>query len=227
MTTVSDLIASGERISRPCFLLRSRGAGPPAGFWGGERGDTPNTPAPEMAEVASRRHILTVDPDLLRRLGLLFREDPVSLFVTRLRDGTERLEVATSHRPGFSEISFSGVPLYASSALSFPPFAAVCLYGDEVIELWLRSLRLERHQYQEAEREPLALEYEDEFVRRSPLYTGDVDAVLGGWHMMWPEDDFFLPLEMRLLIAIYRGGEPYREIWRSPTGNIHVREHVT
>ena len=92
---------------------------------------------------------------------------------------------------------------------------------------WLRSIGLERHQYQEAEGEPLALEYEGEFVRRAPLYAGDIDAVVGGWHKMWPEDDFFLPLEMRLLVATFRDAEPYREIWRSPVGNIHVREHIT
>ena len=80
MTTIGDLIASGERISRPCFLLRSQGAGLPDAFWGGERADLPNSPATEMIEVGARRHILTIDPNLLKRLDLLFREGPVSPF---------------------------------------------------------------------------------------------------------------------------------------------------
>ncbi len=227
MMTISDLVASGERISRPCFLLHSQGAGSPDGFWGGERADHPNTPSAQAIDITTLEHILTIDPNLLERLDLRFNEGPVSLYVARLRDGTEQPRTVTSAGSVFSEISFSGAPLYASLAQSFPPFPALCLYGDEVIERWLHSIGLARHQYQEAEGHPLALEYEEEFVRRAPLYSGEIDAVVGGWHMMWPEDDFFLPLEMRLLVSTFRDAEPYWEIWRSPVGNIHVREHIT
>ena len=31
--------------------------------------------------------------------------------------------------------------------------------------------------------------------------------------MMWPEDHFFLPLEIRLVLTTIRDAEPYFEIW--------------
>ena len=68
---------------------------------------------------------------------------------------------------------------------------------------------------------------EAEFVRRAPFYEDGADVILGGWHMMWPDDDFFLPREMRLLATTIREAEPFVEIWLSELGNVSVKSRIT
>jgi hypothetical protein len=69
----------------------------------------------------------------------------------------------------------------------------------------------------------------DEFTRRAPLYSGKADAIVGGWHMIWSEDDFFMPLEMRLVLTTIRGAEPFFEIWVTDghIKNYRVRSHIS
>jgi len=45
--------------------------------------------------------------------------------------------------------------------------------------------------------------------------------------MIWPDDDFFFPLEMRLLVTTIRDAEPFYEIWLSDIGNIIAKERIT
>ena len=109
------------------------------------------------------------------------------------------------------DVVCTGVPLFAAGSTSFPPIEALCLFGGPVIEQWLRALGLQRHQYAKLASESTAIRYQEEFVRRSHLHTGDCDVVIGGWHMMWPGDDFYYPLEMRLAILTLREAEPFYE----------------
>ena len=97
----------------------------------------------------------------------------------------------------------------------------------EMLPARRHALGLERHQYEEALGEAVAEAYQAEFTRRAPFYAAAVDVIVGGWHMMWPEDDFFLPREMRLLATTIRDAEPCREIWLSESGNISVKERIT
>jgi hypothetical protein len=45
--------------------------------------------------------------------------------------------------------------------------------------------------------------------------------------MIWPDDDFFMPLEMRLVATTLRDAEPFLEVWLSELGNIRVKSRIT
>jgi hypothetical protein len=225
--TLDDLLSEGLALERPCFLLSETQSDRLAGYWGGEREDIPNAVPPEAFRLASRTHIATFDPALFAELGLSNSSDPISLFETKGTDGQDYLGVEQRSFPKFSDISCSGRRLFAAPASSFPPFEAVCLYGGQSVANWLNSLGLERHEYAQASGQEIATKYEAEFVRRALFYSGGADVILGGWHMMWQDDDFFLPREMRLMATTIRDAEPFLEIWLSALGNISVKSRIT
>lgn len=226
--TFEELIAEGESLVRPCILLTSSPSPRLGGFWGGERGDKPNALPPDATALRRRRHIITIDGALLAELGLPTTA-PLSLFVAEHVDGNETYRIERSSSPKFGEISCTGVPLYAVRAVSFPPIEAVCLYGSAKVAEWMHDLGLARHQYADISGSQLARQYMDEFTERAPLYSRKADAIVGGWHMIWPEDDFFMPLEMRLVLTTVRDAEPYFEIWVADgiRGNYSVRSRIT
>ncbi|MDO5642554.1 MAG: hypothetical protein Q4G26_09255 [Paracoccus sp. (in: a-proteobacteria)] len=225
--TLADMIAEGEALSRPCFLLRADATGDIAGFWGGERADQPSRPPPEATALSAIRHIMTVDARLLGQLGLPAPAPSIGFSEVRLKTGAITFRVHHSG-PEIAALECDGLPLYATPATSFPPFAALCLYGGARIADWLAGLGLRRHEYHAAAHVPLAMDYEDAFTARAPISGSGADAVLGGWHQIWPEDDFFLPLEMRLAALTLREAEPWYELWRaSGPGNWSVRARMT
>jgi hypothetical protein len=76
---LDDLIAEGESLIRPCFLLTQSPRARLGGYWGGERRDRPNALPPEATALTSLRHIITINEDLLAELGLPSAA-PLSLF---------------------------------------------------------------------------------------------------------------------------------------------------
>jgi hypothetical protein len=83
-----------------------------------------------------------------------------------------------------------GVPLAARAATSFPPFAAVCLYGDDRVAEWLRAQGLERWQYEDVLPATIA-GFEDAWRERCPLFgDSSIIAQIGGWHIRWSDDEF-------------------------------------
>ena len=225
---LDDLIAEGELLARPCFVLTGSPSARLGGYWGGERRDMPNALPPEAKALKSLRHIITIDKSLLAELNLP-SEAPLSLFGATYLDEEESYRVERKRSPQFEEIFCTGEPLYAVRAELFPPIEAVCLYGGAEFVEWLRGLGLERHQYSGVYHLPIVREYMYEFTDRAPLYSGKVDASVGGWHMMWPEDDFFMPLEMRVVLTTMRDSEPFFTVWvtAGAINNYSVRTHIT
>jgi hypothetical protein len=209
---LDDLIAEGESLIRPCFLLTVSPSARLGGFWGGERRDKPNALPPAATALRSLRHIVTIDRTLLAELGLPSTA-PLSLFEAKHVDGNESHRIERAPLPHFDEISCTGQPLYAVRGESFPPIDAVCLYGSARVAEWLSGVDLARHRYFDTYHLPIVKQYMDEFACRAPLYSGKADVIVGGWHMTWPEDDFFIPLEMRLVLTTIRDAEPYFEVW--------------
>jgi hypothetical protein len=50
---------------------------------------------------------------------------------------------------------------------------------------------------------------------------------VGGWHTTWPDDDFFIPREMRLMLWTFQDSEPYYEVFLSPLLNYIVKDRIT
>jgi hypothetical protein len=86
------------------------------------------------------------------------------------------------------------------------------------------SAGLERTDYDRAAALEDGLAYEHHYTERSPLYMTDVVAVLGGWHAMWPDDDSYIPREMRLALWTLWDSEPWIEVFeRFPNFSVRVR----
>jgi hypothetical protein len=119
-----------------------------------------------------------------------------------------------------------GTPLYGHETTSFPPIEALCLYGGPIIDEWLSLEGLERTDYDRAPYTKLGEKYFEAYGERCQLYAKGPAAVLGGWHAIWPDDDFYLPREMRLVLWTFRDAEPWIEVFeRSP--NLPVRVRIT
>ena len=59
--TLNELIAEGEAIARPAYLLGEEPtSGAPVAHWGGVRTDVPNETPVWATALAGRRHICTV-----------------------------------------------------------------------------------------------------------------------------------------------------------------------
>ncbi|WCM23966.1 hypothetical protein NDK50_24295 [Paraburkholderia bryophila] len=225
--TVDELLAEGERLCRPCFWLNVEGEGNVVGYWQGERADRPNAVPPEATALRSIKHILTIDSGLLKRVGLSMRSSTVGFTEVESAHGDTHYRVFESDAP-ISDLRCDGLPLHAAEGRSFPPFEAVCLYGGESVADWLKSLGLERHEYGWAESAPEAVGYFDAYAARSPIYRHDADLVVGGWHQCWPEDNFYMPLEMRLAVLTLRDSEPWYELWQAiGRGGWSVKARIT
>ena len=95
------------------------------------------------------------------------------------------------------------------------------------MEDWLAERGFARHHYWQAETAE-SEEYEEEWQRRSSFYDPSAVLVAGGWHMLWPEDDFYTPLECRLLFMTQRDAEPWLEVWHgAASGGLRVFERIT
>jgi hypothetical protein len=116
-----------------------------------------------------------------------------------------------------------GTALYGEEVDSWPPIEAVCIYGGDPVDEWLGSLRLTREDYDHAAGTAEGKLYQKEYRRRSPLYGTKYSAVLGGWHAMWSDDDFYIPREMHLALWTLRS-EPYIDVFeRAPNLVTRVR----
>jgi hypothetical protein len=51
--------------------------------------------------------------------------------------------------------------------------------------------------------------------------------VLGGWHMLWPEDDRFDRGDNELLLWTFEDAEPWVEVWLTAQGELVVQERIT
>ncbi|HEX6272775.1 MAG TPA: hypothetical protein VFZ53_07045 [Polyangiaceae bacterium] len=223
--TSDELIADAEAIAKPCFTLAASGQGQVMGYWGGSRADLSDEFPPEV-KFERRRHIASVDGALLARLGT---EAPalVSLYEWIDRDEDSHLVVETDARKPWATLGFSGEPLYATERVSFPPFEALCLHGSARVGDWLRSLGLGRYQYWKAPREIVEAYARTYQARLGELHAG-ADLVVGGWHDMWPEDDYYMPAEMTYVLRTLRDAEPWYTVWYSPMSRgCFARTHVT
>lgn len=224
----SELIACAESLQQPCFhLIEAKRGDAVVGYWGGQRSDVPETFPPEVTMYRARRHLLSIDHALFDRLGVKLRY-PFALTVWTNIEESEAPNTDSLDHGSLDGVEFKGgVPLTLREAKSFPPFQAVCLYGDERAERWLKRQGLERWQYEDVpldQREEL----ENAWRERCPMFADPpIVAQIGGWHITWPEDNYYTPREMRLLVWTFRDSEPWYEIFQSSMRNLVVKSRIT
>lgn len=219
--TADAIISEGERIAMPCLLLSDAPSQyGVVGYWRGHglegyRGRNGD------------RHRVTFDCGWLARQGVRVAGS-VALYDVDARWGWQTpLHVERFDAPLCGLRLAGGTPLFGREVASFPPLEAVCLYGGAAVVEWLASEGLHRTDYDCAAVTAVGEAYQRTYVARSPLTSGDEPhAILGGWHAIWPDDDFYLPREMRLVIWTLAEAEPWVEVFeRSP--NMPVRLRIT
>src|SRR5438445_583521 len=52
-------------------------------------------------------------------------------------------------------------------------------------------------------------------------------ARIGGWHVLWPDDHFYTPREMRLMVWTFQDSEPWYEVFLSPLRNYIIKSRIT
>lgn len=228
---VQMLIAEGERLAKPCLLLQSSGGGSPIGVWKGE-GQRPRPKGYRMepGDCAESTHWITVDCTWLKQRRILPVQGLLSVYERTFADGS-RSFVAMMLDKKAKLANIEGEPLYGVEAISFPPFEALCMHGGPAVEEWLGKQDLRRIDYEDFDlnESPAVRAYRKERRKRNPwLPDGDdgTAAVLGGWHVMWPEDDWYMPPDIQLAIWTFRDSEPWIEVWRGRR-NFVVFERTT
>jgi hypothetical protein len=242
-----DLIAEGERLSRPCLLLSERkDSGPYSAIWGGK---SILKPAPGPLQ-----HWITIDCDWLARQGYPLtrllsvytkEEDYETGVVVHDRSAKlptkPRFDLAEySRKTRFNRIKAgtggpdaqTSVALYGKESLSFPPIEAVFKYGNRAVKTWLSSLGLPKaDQWDPYFQAQKAVEpYDEEFRKRCPLHDYEelrTAAMLGGWHMQWPEGDWLELTKKRFVLWTFWNSEPWVEVWLNESGNFEVKLRIT
>lgn len=214
------IIEEGERLARPSLLLdQAPTLTGIVAYWGGN--GRLGYPGGD-----DDRHKITFDCSWLAEQGIRVRGSigvieidprwkyPVPVLIDRAPLTLSQLQMQ------------GGVPLFGTETPSFPPIEAVCLYGGPIVEEWLASEGLERTDYDVAATTAIGERYQEVYRKRCPLFSDGPAAVLGGWHAIWQDDEFYLPREMRLVLWTFRDAEPWIEVFeRSP--NLPVRIRIT
>src|SRR5262249_20732169 len=196
-------------------FLRPQANGPVAAFWY-ERDDQ---------EIRTEGHHcwLTVDarqvPGLPRSVG-----GYLSVFTDEKKLAGGRIEI-TEDWP-----QRSGTPLYAYPASVLPPIDAVFLLGNKPVGDWLRENGWQRDwAYNGNFKDKTVAEgYENAFFREYPLYLdADIYAMLGGWHLPFPDSDWRELMDERLVILTLRDSEPWVEAWYTKEDDFRVIQRIT
>jgi len=219
--TPEAIIAEGARLAKPSlFLVESATPTGVVAYWrgGGRVG---------YRGREDDRHRITFDCAWLSQHGVRVGGSIGVYDVDRRWRWPKPLHLEQLNGPLAGFRMDGGLPLYGREERSFPPVEALCLYGGPAVGQWLAAEGLDRTDYDIAATSDIGEAYQAEYRRHCPLYLTDQPvAVLGGWHAFWPDDEFYLPREMRLVLWTVREAEPWVEVFeRSP--NLPIRLRIT
>jgi len=143
-------------------------------------------------------------------------------------EDVEKLHNVNGLTDDLSKIDFeNSIPLTVKPAISLPPLEAVLLYGGEAVQQWLSTQGLKRWEYSDVTSEVSDL-YQKYVGARLPLFMDHPPvARIGGWHILWSDDDYYLPREMRLMVWTFQDAEPWYEVFLSPQRNYIIKERIT
>lgn len=213
--TGDELIAEGLRLARPCIYLRKTGDDF-AALWGGE-GIVPCGQGPFRHWLSiSSRFIPGSEGERSGCLSIYTNEDDCVTGIVALDEHREL--------PGASD----ELRLYAHPATSMPPLEAVFKLGSPEVLGWLAANNWEPEWgYNDnfPDRSPVDV-YERAYQAQLPLFDDSAHAVLGGWHMPWPEGDWDELLNEKLVVWTFADSEPWVEVWRDGV-NFRVIQRIT
>lgn len=201
--TGDELIAEGHRLARPCVYLRTTGDDF-AALWSGE-GVVP-------CEQGPFRHWLSINSRFVP--GSEGKQSGCLSVYTNDDDCVTGV-IAVDDVRSLPETS-DGLRLFAHSTSSMPPLEAVFKLGSTEVREWLAANNWEPdwgYNDNFSDRSP-ANAYERAYQAQLPLYNNSAHAVLGGWHMPWPEGDWDEPLNEQLVVWTFADSEHWVEVWR-------------
>jgi hypothetical protein len=222
------LVTESEALRQPCFdLVPARKDEPVVAHWGGRRSDLPESFPSFVTALKSQRHLISVEQELFDQVGLRGR-GPLALSIVTTADDDERLDARSVSTSRLSDVVFEdSIPLTVKPAISLPPIEALLLYGGPAVQGWVSSQGIERWEYSAVSAE-VRDEYLKHFNPQLPLCAEHPPvARIGGWHVLWPDDDFYLPREMRLMIWTFQDAEPWYEAFLSPQRNYVLKSRIT
>jgi hypothetical protein len=121
----------------------------------------------------------------------------------------------------------SAVPLFAEQHISLPPIDAVFLLGSDIIGQYLSENDWSRNDpFNDNFPDQAPQEYISKWQNSCPMYLSGVSAVLGGWHMPWPDGDFEELISADLMICTYEDAEPWIELFNK-NGDVLIYERFT
>lgn len=226
---IDELINEGERLQKPSLLLTDQvtSDGKIWGYWGNDEQPVEGSNQQANSPNLDRRHWISLDTSWLAQHSARLTAGILSVYQYN-HPARNAPAGSVIFQPGqrFEHIPNSGLPLYGIKQPSFPPLEALCLYGGNRVQEWLQGIEASRYDYDHVSQTDLGKKYQAEWMKRSPFYMNDADivAVMGGWHMLWPEDDFYMPGEMNLIVWTFREAEPWVEVWeRLPNFRVYFR----
>lgn len=210
-----DLISEGHALlSSSLELTTEPSPGRAVGVWG----------ARVALEADGKRleHVISVDCSWLQAHGF-----PVAGTLSLYSDGLSATPVLEPESP-FRADAAGGRLLWGTESPSFPPPEALCLHGSERLASWLRDRGWSREDGAEAViyRTAEGDTYVRAWQERCPLYRNGPAAVLGGWPVMWPDDDEY-EARGRLVLWTLRDAEPWIEVWIDRAGRLSAVARMT
>ena len=211
-----DLISEGHALVRPSLVLTTEPSSQRAlGVWRAGR-VLPGTNGRTVD------HVITVDCAWLHANGF-----PLAGTLSLYSDGLNAIPVLEPESEFRAEAA-GGELLWGSETPSFPPPEALCLNGSERLAAWLTERGWSRRDGAEAviHRTPEGDEYVRAWQQRCPLYRDGPVAVLGGWPVMWPDDDVYAA-RGQLVLWTLRDAEPWIEVWMDGADRLSAIARIT
>ena len=225
---MEQLLKEAEALSLPCYdLVPAERGDRVVAHWGGKRSDLPEKLPVFVKAYTAQRHFLSVEQELFSQLGLRGR-GPLALVMATTDEEDEVLQNVNVSTDKLGDVTFEdSVPLTARTMKSLPPLEALLLYGGSGVEKWLASHKLQRWEYSDVAAD-VHDGYLQHFNAQLPLCMEQPPfARIGGWHVTWPEDYFYTPREMRLMVWTFQDAEPWYEVFLSPLKNYVIKSRIT
>lgn len=213
--TPAQLIEEGRKLQRPCVFLRPQGTGPVAAIWHPHDDDEFETTGHHCWLTVDSRHIPGLPPSVTGYLSVFSDEE-------NCQGGRVEVAAAWPDRPG--------LPLYAHPASVLPPIDAVFLRGSDAVGEWLRAVGWQRDRLYDGnfKDKETVRDYQEVFASEYPVYfESDIYAMLGGWHLEFPDPDWQELVDEHLMVMTLRDSEPWVEAWRTRSGQFRVIQRIT